>query len=280
MKKSIYFLFTKSVGLYINFLSFLLPKKAIQLAYTLFSEPRDGKLSKNKLPTILQETEQETHHHNGAHFQTYTWKGNDTIVLLAHGWESNASRWEKILPYLRSSGSTIIAIDAPAHGLSSGKEFNIPLYAAFIDVLVGKFKPQYLIGHSLGGKTCLYYQSTYLNNSIEKTVLLGSPSDFKIILNNYIEMLSLNSTISRGLEAHYLNHFKLKLEHFSGKFFATAIPTKAFIAHDTEDKVVLFEEGKKIASTWKDAIFIETSGLGHSMHSDELYKKVSQFLFE
>ncbi|TDE04637.1 alpha/beta fold hydrolase [Flavobacterium hiemivividum] len=280
MKKSIYFLFTKSVGFYINFLSFLLPKKATQLAYTLFSEPRDGKLSKDKLPAILQETEQETYHHNGAHFQTYTWKGNNTIVLLAHGWESNASRWEKILPYLQKSGSTIIAIDAPAHGLSSGKEFNIPQYAAFIDILVGKFKPQYLIGHSLGGKTCLYYQSTYQNNSIEKTVLLGSPSDFNIILNNYIAMLSLNSIISRGLEAHYLNHFKLKLENFSGKVFAAAIPTKGFIAHDTEDNVVLFEEGKKIASTWKDAVFIETSGLGHSMHSDELYKKVSQFLFE
>ena len=280
MKKTIYFLFTKSVGFYINFLSFLVPEKATQLAYTLFSEPRDGKLSKDKLPAILQETEKETYHHNGAHFQTYTWKGNDTIILLAHGWESNASRWEKMLPYLRKSGSTIIAIDAPAHGLSSGREFNIPQYAAFIDILVGKFKPQYLIGHSLGGKTCLYYQSTYQNNSIEKTVLLGSPSDFNIILNNYIAMLSLNSTISRGLEAHYLNHFKLKLENFSGKVFAAAIPTKGFIAHDREDTIVLFEEGKKIASTWKDAVFIETSGLGHSMHSDDLYKKVSQFLFE
>jgi hypothetical protein len=42
---------------------------------------------------------------------------------------------EKMLPYLRKSGSTIIAIDAPAHGLG-GTEFNIPQYAAFIDILV------------------------------------------------------------------------------------------------------------------------------------------------
>ena len=91
-------------------------------------------------------------------------------------------------------------------------------------------------------------------------VILGSPSDFKIILNNYITMLSLNSKISKGLEAHYLNHFKLKLEEFSAKQFASEIKTKGFIAHDTDDKVVLFEEGKKIASTWKDSIFIETSG--------------------
>jgi len=280
MKKTLYFLFTKSIGLYINFLSFVSPDKATQLAYSLFSEPREGRLTKSKLPKILRETESRTFKHNNEYFQTYTWKGNDTVILLVHGWESNASRWKKMLPYLKESGSTIIAIDGPAHGLSSGKEFNIPQYATFIDIVVKEFKPQYLIGHSLGGKTCLYYQSKYQNDSIEKMVILGAPSDFKIILNNYIKMLSLNSTISKGLETHYLDHFKLQLEHFSGKIFASKIKTKGLIAHDTEDTVVLFEEGKKIASTWKDSIFIETNGLGHSLHGDELYKKVSEFLFE
>lgn len=280
MKKTFYFLFTKSVGLYINILSFVSPTKATQLAYTLFSKPRDGKLTKAKLPKILRETENRTYNHKGESFQTYTWKGNDTVILLVHGWESNASRWKKMLPYLKESGSTIIAIDAPAHGLSSGKEFNIPQYATFIDIVVQEFKPQYLIGHSLGGKTCLYYQSKYQNTTIEKMVILGSPSDFKIILNNYIKLLSLNATISKGLENHYLNHFKLKLEHFSGKLFASTIKTKGFIAHDTDDSIVLFEEGKKIASTWKDSVFIETNGLGHSMHDDDLYHKVSRFLFE
>lgn len=280
MKKTLYFLFTKSIGLYINFLSFVSPDKATQLAYSLFSEPREGKLTKSKLPKILRETESRTFKHNDEYFQTYTWKGNDTVILLVHGWESNASRWKKMLPYLKESGSTIIAIDAPAHGLSSGKEFNIPQYATFIDIVVQEFKPQYLIGHSLGGKTCLYYQSKYQNNTIEKMVILGAPSDFKIILNNYIKMLSLNTTISKGLETHYLNHFKLKLEHFSGKLFASKINTKGFIAHDTDDTIVLFEEGKKIASTWKDSVFIETNGLGHSMHDDELYRKVSHFLFD
>ena len=280
MKKILFFIFTKSIGLYINLLSFVFPKKASQLAYAFFSEPREGKLSKNSLPEILQEAHSETFQNEEHFFHTYTWKGNDTVILLVHGWESNASRWENILPYLKKSGSTIIAIDGPAHGLSSGKEFSIPKYAEFIHIAVEKFKPQYLIGHSMGGKTCLYYQSVYQNNSIEKMVILGSPSDFKIILNNYITMLSLNSKISKGLEAHYLNHFKLKLEKFSGKQFASEIKTKGFIAHDTDDKVVLFEEGKKIASTCKDSIFIETNGLGHSMHDEQLYKKVIHFLFE
>jgi predicted alpha/beta hydrolase family esterase len=155
-----------------------------------------------------------------------------------------------------------------------------PQYAEFIHVLFQKFKPTYLIGHSLGAKTCLYYQSVYQNNDLQKMVLLGSPSDFNIILNNYIALLSLNSIVSKGLEIHYLKNFNLKLEHFSGKHFASTIKTKGFIAHDTDDTVVLFKEGKKIASAWKDSTFIETTGLGHSLHDDVLYNKIARFLFE
>jgi predicted alpha/beta hydrolase family esterase len=280
MKKMMFFIFTKSIGLYINLLSYVFPRKASQIAYAFFSEPREGKLSKSKLPQILQEAQTETFQHEGHSFQTYTWEGNDTVILLVHGWESNASRWGNLLPYLKKSGSTIIAIDGPAHGLSSGKEFNIPQYAEFIHIAVEKFKPEYLIGHSIGGKTCLYYQSVYQNDALKKMVILGSPSDFNIILNNYITLLSLNSKISKALEDHYLDTFKLKLDLFSGKLFASKIKTKGLIAHDIDDTVVLFEEGKKIAGAWENAIFIETKGLGHSLHDDELYKKVSHFLFE
>jgi pimeloyl-ACP methyl ester carboxylesterase len=280
MKKIFFFVLTKSIGLYINVLSFIFPKKASQLAYAFFSEPRIGKLSKDKLPKILKEAQTNTFMHNEHSFQTYTWKGNNTTILLVHGWESNASRWENFLPYLKNSGSTIIAIDGPAHGLSSGKEFSIPKYAEFIHITVQKFKPQYLIGHSIGGKTCLYYQSVYQNKAIQKMVILGAPSDFNIILNNYIALLSLNQKMAKELEDHYLQHFKLNLEHFSGKLFAQKISTKGFIAHDIDDTVVLFDEGKKIASSWKNAIFIETKGLGHSMHDADLYQKIAQFLFE
>jgi hypothetical protein len=41
--------------------------------------------------------------------------------------------------------------------------------------------------------------------------------------------------------------------------------------------VVAFTEGQK-NSRWKNAVFIETNGLGHSMHSDKLYKQVYHFL--
>jgi pimeloyl-ACP methyl ester carboxylesterase len=280
MQKILNFLLAKSLGLYINLLSFVFPKKASQLAYAFFSEPRTGKLSKHKLPEILKEATTETLI-NGEHtFQVYTWKGNETTLLLVHGWESNASRWENFIPYLKKSGCTIVAIDAPAHGLSSGKEFSVPKYAEFIHLAVEKFRPQYLIGHSIGGNACLYYQYAYPNDAVEKMVVLGAPSDFSILIQNYSTLLSLNSKITKDLEDHYINFFKQKIEDFSGRKFASTFSIKGLIAHDANDDVVSISEGKKIAEAWKSAQFIETKGLGHSMHDDALYQNIYQFLFE
>ncbi|KIA99326.1 alpha/beta hydrolase [Flavobacterium sp. KMS] len=279
LKEGIRFITLKSVGQYINFLSYVRPEKAAQISYALFSQPREGRLSKENLPEILQDTKTETFHHNEHHFQTYTWEGNDTKILLVHGWESNASRWQKTLPYLQQSGSTIIAIDAPAHGQSSGIEFNVPLYAEFINKAVQKYQPTIIIGHSIGGAACVYHQHLYPDTSIKKMVILGAPSDLQTLINNYISMLSLNEKMVPLLENRFVNRFNLKLEDFSGKKFASNFTVKGLIAHDIEDNVVAFEEGEKIASTWKNSQFIATNGLGHGMHDDELYQKVVAFLF-
>jgi predicted alpha/beta hydrolase family esterase len=280
MEKIKLLVLTKSLGFYINFLSFVNPGKASSVAYQLFSQPRMGKLISNSLPPILQEAEQQTFTYQEHQFQTYTWKGNENIVLLVHGWESNASRWEQFIPYLKKTGSTIIALDAPAHGLSSGKEFNVPRYAGFIDVAVQKFHPNTIIGHSIGGAACVFYQSQYPNDKIRKMVLLGAPSDLQTLIHNFSQILSLNSKMTALLENHFVEKFKFRPDEFSGKIFGKKIQIKGLIAHDIDDTVVAFEESEKIASSWKNAIFIQTKGLGHSMHDDKLYQQIIDFLSE
>jgi len=280
MKKTFYFLLTKSIGGYINLISFVFPKKATQMAHGYFSEPRKGKFTIDKLPKTLKEAHSETIINNEDNIQTYIWKGNDTIILLIHGWESNSSRWKKMLPYLKKSGSTIIAIDGPAQGLSSGKELTIIKYAEFIDIVSKKYQPHYIIGHSMGGMTSIYYQYKYQNPTIKKIVTLGAPSDFTIILNNFTSLLSLNTSLKKSLEKKYTEFLQQSLDQISSKEFASKIDVKGLIVHDIDDKIVLFKEGEKIAASWKEVQFIETKGLGHKLHDEDLYKKVSAFLFE
>jgi pimeloyl-ACP methyl ester carboxylesterase len=278
MKKIKYLLLTKSMGFYINFLSFTNPKKATALAYQLFSHPRKGRINKTQLPSALREATTETCWYKKHEFQTYTWKGNHNVIMLIHGWESNSSRWKKLLPYLKKTGSTIVAVDAPAHGLSSGQEFNAPLYAEFINVAVNKYKPNSLIGHSIGGAACIYYLYKYPNEAIKKLVLLGAPSDLKILLDNYIRLLSLNTKMKYLLENHFLEKFNFRLQNFSMQIFAKHLVQDGIVAHDVDDKTVAFIEGEKIANAWKKAKFITTQELGHSLHDEKLYTTIFEFL--
>ena len=280
MKKIKYYLLTKSVGFYINTLSFIQPDKANTLAYKLFSEPRKGKLKREELPKMLQNAKLEMIQFEEHAIQTYTWKGNENRILLVHGWESNASRWKKLLPHLKKTGSTIIALDAPAHGLSSGIEFNVPKYAEFIHFISKKYNPKTVISHSIGAAASIYSLHKYQNPSVEKLVLLGAPSEMKIIINNYVTMLSLNKKVATFLENQSIVKFNMKIEDFSAHLFSEKLILNAFIAHDTLDEVVLVSEGRKIAKSLKNAIFIETQGLGHSMHDDVLYEKIIHFVSE
>lgn len=280
LNQIVYFFLTKSIGLYINLMSFVFPKKAGQLAYKFFSEPREGKIAREALPEILKEAEHEVVIQEDYSIQTYTWKGNDKKILLVHGWESNASRWEQFIIQLRKSKSTIIALDGPAQGLSSGTEFNIPQYAEYVDALIQKFQPQYIIGHSMGGATCLYYHYKYKNPLLEKMVILGAPSEFNILLENYAKTISLNSRAFELLKAKIVERFQIQPSDFSGKKFASTFNLKGLIAHDIDDQVVAFTEGREIANAWKQSRFIETKGLGHSLHDEHLYQQISDFLFE
>lgn len=277
MQKIIQSILAKTIGLYINTLSYVYPQKAYALAYTFFSNPRKGKLKAHDLPKTLLKAKQEKHSFNEHTFHTYTWKGNDEIILLVHGWESNAARWKKLVNRLKKTGKTIIAIDGPAHGLSSGKEFNVPTYAQFIDQAVQKFNPKIVIGHSIGGNALAYFQAHY-NHSFEKMILIGAPSDFDVILKNFVKILNLNQRVHQSLIEYTKTRFNITIQDFSASKFLKNSTIEGIIAHDIEDDVVLYEEGKKIANSWKTAEFITTKGLGHSMHGEYLYQSIASFI--
>lgn len=278
MKKIKYFILTKAIGISLNFRGYFQPVKAAAKAYQLFSEPRRGQLTEENLPEMLQNVPTQIFDVGEHYFKTYVWQGNSNVILLVHGWESNTSRWEKLLPYLQQTGSTIVALDAPGHGLSGGKEFNVIKYASYIDVAVKEYKPIVMVGHSIGGAACIYHQSHFGNDNLEKMVILGAPSEFQIILENYVQLLNLNKRMKKYLESQFSLKFDMEINSFSSSTFAKKIEIPGLVIHDIDDKIVSFDEGKKIANSWNTAEFIETKGLGHSLHSDAIYHKIIKFL--
>ncbi len=280
MKSLLYFILTKSIGLFINILQWFSPKTAAKTAYNFFSHPRVKRLSKNHLPPILQSAEKQIFDFENHKIQTYIWKGSQETVLLIHGWESNAARWENMVNLLHRHHKNIIAIDAPAHGLSSGKSFDIPTYGKFIKFVSEKFYPQFVIAHSLGGASAVYSQAIFPSVSLQKMVLIAAPSDQKVLFENYVKLLGLRNSVLVGIDAHFKRLFGYSLDEFSARNFAKLITIPTMIIHDHTDTSVLYEESQKIFSNLPNSIMHSSNGLDHSMQDDDLNMLIYDFIFK
>ena len=91
-------------------------------------------------------------------------------------------------------------------------------------------------------------------------------------------MLSLNKFIHQSFINYTKKRFNLTIDELSASKFLKDSTISGLIAHDINDNVVLFEEGKKISNSWKKAKFIQTEGLGHSMHNEHLYQTIVEFV--
>lgn len=254
------------------------PKISSKIAYTFFSTPFDGKLNARKMPSFLEKAQLKWGYCENEKFPIYIWSGSQFKILLIHGWESNAARWEQTFAALENLGATFIAIDGPSHGLASGKEFSVPLYAKFIDVAINEFQPQLIIGHSIGGSASLFHQAIYKAPSVKNLIILGAPADLKVLLINYKKIMGFNDLVIFLLEQYLEKKYQLKVTDFDGERLGMKLDITGLIIHDEEDDVVSINEAEKIKKGWQKAQFLKTKGLGHSMHDDSLYQKIAQFI--
>jgi pimeloyl-ACP methyl ester carboxylesterase len=265
----------KIVGQCLNFISFFNTSLASKWALNLFSAPLKGRF---KAPhPILEKAKKRTLYHQSIPIQTYQWEGKKETVLLVHGWESNTGRWKNMIQRLKQEEYNIVALDAPAHGASGGSSFNAILYSEFIAVIAKKFKPKYLIGHSVGGMAISFFikNSSYI--FVEKVVFLGVPSGFPGILKNYTDLMGYNKKISIGIEQCIQEKFNQSSTYFNTSQFAKYINAKGLIIHDENDSVIPFSDALEIHTNFKNSTLVSTKGLGHGLKGKQVLEDIISF---
>lgn len=267
----------KIVGKAINIQSVYNPKKAALRAFLIFCKPRLGRIQPEQV-LFLDSGKSSRLQKEQLDVQGYKWSGKGKTVLLVHGWESNTHRWFKLIEDLKNQDYTIVAIDAPGHGYSSGKILNVPKYAAAIDLAVQEYNPEIIIGHSIGGLATIFYNYTYKPENIQKFVLLGSASELSEIMVDYQRILGLNEKVMRHLEALVVEKFGFTFKEFSGAAFAKAIKSPTLIIHDKYDKITPVRASQNIHNNIKDSTYIETEGFGHSLYQDAVREKILEFI--
>ncbi|NJB72692.1 pimeloyl-ACP methyl ester carboxylesterase [Saonia flava] len=277
MKKLLNKYIPLAYGAYFNVSILFAKQKTVAKAFSLFCTVRNGKVLPNQ-KEYLDAAKNETDEVLGHTLQSYTWKGKKDTVLLLHGWESNTFRWRNLIAKLKEADYNVVAFDAPAHGYSSGKELNVPLYTECTQYYIEKYRPQHIIAHSVGGMNALYSQYKYPDSSIKKIVTIGSPSELSEIMNQYKTTVKYNTRVERALEDYFMNRFGFRTTEFSTSEFVKTNTKKGFVIHDVLDMVVPFKSSEKVHGNWKDSKLLKTKGLGHSMHQEEINNAIIEFL--
>lgn len=277
MKKILNKYIPRVFGFYFNISVHFSKKKISEKAFKLFCTPRKGKVLKQQ-KAFLSDAKDDILETNGLSIQTYRWIGNGSTVLLMHGWESNTFRWRHFIPKLQAEDYNIIAMDAPAHGNSTGKLLTLPLYAACAQAVIELYAPKYIIGHSFGGMTMVYNQHKFPNTTIEKLVSLAAPSELSDFMRQYKLILGASSKLMNGMEQYFIETYGLKFKEFSSPKFIQSNTKKGLLIHDELDAIAPIWSSEQVHSNWENSVFIKTKGLGHSLHQDKVRNQVIEFL--
>lgn len=269
--------FAKFIGAIINFISLFSSRAAGKLAIKLFSSPKKKRLKETE-KDFLETAFIEDIKYNDIRIMTYRWLGKKDTILLVHGWESNSFRWKDLIIKLSALDYNVIALDAPAHGRSSGKLFNAVIYSECINLVAKKFKPNIVIGHSVGGMATTFFQHKYQLPTIEKLVLLGAPSNFVDVFGRYVNMMGYNSRISKAMNEIIHERFNNKPEHFNAAKFSETIAAKGLLIHDKYDSIIPYSDAEDFKNFYKNSKLITTEGFGHGLKSETVDQHILTFV--
>ena len=273
MKQSI----VKFIGLLINILGVISPRLAAKLALNLFSSPRRISI-KEKQRDFLETAFLEDVDFGKLTIKTYRWLGKKETILLVHGWESNSFRWKSLVLKLNAEGYNVVALDAPAHGYSSGKKFNAILYAECIHLIAKKFKASVVVGHSVGGMATAFFQNKYQLECVKKLVFLGAPSNFVGVFGRYVNMMGYSKRVANGMDQLILEQFNYIPEHFNAAKFSEGLTAEGLIIHDMRDKIIPYSDAEDFRTFYKNSKLITTEGLGHGLKTDEVNDHIVAFI--
>lgn len=278
MNNILYHALALSYGAYFNFTALFSEKEAGKKAFNTFTTPRKGSI----LPIqqeYLQKFLGKKITVNNTGLQTYEWPGEGETVLLVHGWESNVYRWRYLVEKLQERKFHIIAFDAPGHGHSEGNSLNVVTYADSARQLIDLYRPKHIIGHSMGGLATLHNQYQNPNPSIEKIVTLGAPAELSELMAHYQNLVRFNKKVLEALDNHIYEHFKIHIHDISTPKFAKSIEQKGLIIHDEWDTITPFNASERLHKNWKNSRLLKTTGLGHSLHQEEINLQIVDFLW-
>lgn len=264
--------------LYLNTLALFQPEKAGAMAFQIFCTPRQGRLREKDRTFLDTADDQQDLYVQALNMRCYHWRGPGDTVLLVHGWESNAARWQRVVRQLLAKGFNVVAVDGPGHGQSGSQQFNVPLYAGMLELVVKQYQPQSIVGHSIGGFASIFLLSEGHAPSVQQLAILGTPAELSHIIDGYQRLLGLSGRVMQGMERIFRRRFGRAFADFSGLSMVSGLTVEGLIVHDLNDATVPYADAMAYADHWPQARLVTTRSQRHRLNGDGVPETIVDFL--
>ena len=189
-----------------------------------------------------------------------------TTVLVMHGWISHAARLAPLIGSLRGRGLRVIALDAPAHGHSSGSSVDLHGFLAAVRAVDAALGPaQGVVAHSFGALTA----ATWLAGDpppagVRAAVLVGLMRDVDWVFSSFTHTLGLRGRTLARLRPLFRARYGGYPEEFGTQELARRIRIPVLLVHGEEDELVPAAHSSEVGELLANGEVLLVPGLQHS----------------
>ena len=264
----------------IRLAAFVSFKWGAQVAFDMFSTPY--RKSKKPKPAIFKNAENFVLQVNGDKLNGYKWNSTaDKRLLILHGFESRAYKFDMYISPMLANGWGIIAMDAKAHGKSEGERIILPDYVAMVhqlEIEFGKFSGY--LAHSFGGIAISLHLEKEANPDA-RLVLIAPATETNTAIDLFSKIVDLKPEVRSALNDLILEKSGNPTSFYSVKRILPKLSNETLWIHDKNDRITPLQDVHPIMEQNLSHIrFLITEELGHSRiyKEKEVVEKVVSFI--
>ena len=242
----------------------LSPELASHVAEGLFFTPPRAPLTP-EVRAFLSTGIRSTVQVEAGNVAAWRWgRGRGPIVYLMHGWGGRGGRLYAFARPLLAAGYSVVTLDAPGHGYSSGRKSSMPQFARALQAVVAAHGPVHgIIAHSMGASATALAISQGL--PVRRVVFLGPAADPGSFAALFASLFGFTPDAMTRMRLRTEKRLRFRWDQLSVPAMARAMRAAPplLVFHDREDATVSWDDGASIADAWPGAELVTTTGLGH-----------------
>lgn len=255
-----------NIGRKLNLIAAVSPRLAGRLVFPMFVSTGPRRPVRPEEQPVHEQAVTDHIEVDNKRLAVYRWGPPDgRKVLLMHGFDGRASNLVGFAAGLRELDMTAVAFDFFGHGESEGKRSTIVDVAAAASAVAKEHGPFHaIVAHSFGG-LCAFH-AVRSGVAVDRMAVIASICDFGYLPEFFCARLGLRSSIKADLRRRSEQFFHPVTdiwERFSATYQAEDLTIPLLVIHDENDKEVAVTQGRKLASGYPQAQFVQTQGLGH-----------------